>query len=202
MSFEIPMLTFDGYAADFAERGGIVEERIVGDEVRSPSVQMRVTPLGVARGAVDARPGARRAERPVLSRLPLPGRSGLLDGDHARGGEGRRASRERGCARPVRRRLRRRQVGRQLGSLRDRAQPAQGRHDASVPHASVPDRRGLRPRDGRVHGAERPREALRRIGSRREPELPLAYAGRPLRHRRCATVSTSTSRDRPASSST
>jgi hypothetical protein len=47
MSFEIPMVTFDGYAADFAERGGIVEERIVGDEVRSPSVQMRVTPLGV-----------------------------------------------------------------------------------------------------------------------------------------------------------
>jgi hypothetical protein len=47
MSFEIPTLTFDGYAADFAERGGIVEERIVGDEVRSPSVQMRVTPLGV-----------------------------------------------------------------------------------------------------------------------------------------------------------
>ena len=31
-------------AAD--ERGGIVEERVVGDEVRSPSVQMWVTPLG------------------------------------------------------------------------------------------------------------------------------------------------------------
>ena len=29
-----------------AERGGVVEERIAGEEFRSPSVQMRVTPLG------------------------------------------------------------------------------------------------------------------------------------------------------------
>ncbi len=46
MSFEDPTVEFDGYAADLADRGGIVEERIAGEEVRSPSVQMRVTPLG------------------------------------------------------------------------------------------------------------------------------------------------------------
>jgi hypothetical protein len=34
------------YFAKLAERGGIVEERIVGEEVRSPSVQLRVTPAG------------------------------------------------------------------------------------------------------------------------------------------------------------
>ena len=34
------------YLAKLAERGGIVEERITGDEIRSPSVQLRVTPLG------------------------------------------------------------------------------------------------------------------------------------------------------------
>ncbi|NUR81824.1 MAG: hypothetical protein HOQ21_15445 [Dermatophilaceae bacterium] len=34
------------YLDRLAERGGILEERVVGDEVRSPSVQMRVTPLG------------------------------------------------------------------------------------------------------------------------------------------------------------
>ena len=34
------------YLAKLEERGGIVEERIVGDELRSPSVQLRVTPLG------------------------------------------------------------------------------------------------------------------------------------------------------------
>jgi hypothetical protein len=47
MSFESAAVTFDSYASDLVERGGVVEERIAGDEFRSPSVQMRVTPLGV-----------------------------------------------------------------------------------------------------------------------------------------------------------
>jgi hypothetical protein len=46
MSFEKPDMPFDGYVAKLAERGGIVEERIIGVEVRSPSVQLRVTPGG------------------------------------------------------------------------------------------------------------------------------------------------------------
>ena len=46
MAFEVPDLRLDSYLEDLAERGGIVEERIAGEEVRSPSVQMRVTPLG------------------------------------------------------------------------------------------------------------------------------------------------------------
>jgi hypothetical protein len=46
MKFELAGTTYDDYMAKLAERGGIVEERIVGDEVRSPSVQLRVTPLG------------------------------------------------------------------------------------------------------------------------------------------------------------
>ncbi len=36
----------DAFLAKLAERGGVVEERISGEEYRSPSVQMRVTPLG------------------------------------------------------------------------------------------------------------------------------------------------------------
>ena len=46
MSFESPAVRFDSYAAKLQERGGIVEERITGEELRSPSVQMRVTPFG------------------------------------------------------------------------------------------------------------------------------------------------------------
>ncbi len=46
MQFELPDMPFDGYVAKLAERGGIVEERITGVELRSPSVQLRVTPLG------------------------------------------------------------------------------------------------------------------------------------------------------------
>ena len=44
MSFERSDMPFDGYLAKLAERGGIVEELIVGSEVRSPSVQLRVLP--------------------------------------------------------------------------------------------------------------------------------------------------------------
>jgi hypothetical protein len=46
MRFEAPATSFEAYAAKLAERGGIVEERITGAEVRSPSVQLRVTPTG------------------------------------------------------------------------------------------------------------------------------------------------------------
>jgi PGM1 C-terminal domain len=38
--------SFDRYIAKLEARGGIVEELIEGDELRSPSVQLRVTPLG------------------------------------------------------------------------------------------------------------------------------------------------------------
>jgi hypothetical protein len=46
MRFELPDMPFDGYMAKLTERGGIVEELISGVELRSPSVQLRVTPLG------------------------------------------------------------------------------------------------------------------------------------------------------------
>ena len=46
MAFESPEFTFDRYIADLESNGGVVEERIDGKEVRSPSVQLRVTPLG------------------------------------------------------------------------------------------------------------------------------------------------------------
>jgi hypothetical protein len=48
MQFELRGTSFDSYAAKFRERGGVVEERVgVGArEIRSPSVQLRITPLG------------------------------------------------------------------------------------------------------------------------------------------------------------
>jgi hypothetical protein len=46
MAFELPGTAFSSYAAKLAERGGIVEERIAGAELRSPSVQLRITPFG------------------------------------------------------------------------------------------------------------------------------------------------------------
>ena len=47
MQFELPRVTYDSYMEKLQERKGVVEERIIGEEIRSPSVQLRVTPLGV-----------------------------------------------------------------------------------------------------------------------------------------------------------
>jgi hypothetical protein len=46
LAFEHPDVRRDGYFAQLAQDGGIVEERVTGVELRSPSVQLRVTPLG------------------------------------------------------------------------------------------------------------------------------------------------------------
>ena len=46
MKFELPGVTYGTYVRKLNERGGIVEERIIGEEFRSPSAQLRVTPLG------------------------------------------------------------------------------------------------------------------------------------------------------------
>lgn len=46
MELESPSTPFDVYIAKLAEGAGIVEERITGEELRSPSVQLRVLPGG------------------------------------------------------------------------------------------------------------------------------------------------------------
>jgi hypothetical protein len=46
MKFELQGATYESYMQKLQERKGVVEERIMGEEFRSPSVQLRVTPLG------------------------------------------------------------------------------------------------------------------------------------------------------------
>jgi pheganomycin biosynthesis PGM1-like protein len=46
MTLEDEETSLDRYLANFAERSGVVEERIAAAEIRSPSVQLRVTPFG------------------------------------------------------------------------------------------------------------------------------------------------------------
>ena len=46
MKFELGGVTYQSYMKKLHERKGVVEERIMGQEFRSPSVQLRVTPLG------------------------------------------------------------------------------------------------------------------------------------------------------------
>jgi len=46
MQFESEGVTYESYMRKLQERWAVVEQRIVGEEFRSPSVQLRVTPLG------------------------------------------------------------------------------------------------------------------------------------------------------------
>lgn len=46
MAFESPKMTWHRYSTKLTDTGGIVEELIAGREFRSPSAQLRVTPLG------------------------------------------------------------------------------------------------------------------------------------------------------------
>src|SRR5213083_2728323 len=46
MQFELEGATYESYMKTLQERKGVVKERIIGEEFRSPSVQLRITPLG------------------------------------------------------------------------------------------------------------------------------------------------------------
>lgn len=46
MQFESKKVTYESYMKKLQEGKGVVEERIMGEEFRSPSVQLRITPLG------------------------------------------------------------------------------------------------------------------------------------------------------------
>ena len=106
-------------------------------------------------------------------------------------------------ARPVRGRLRRRAGrDRRLDVVRDRAEPAQGRHHPPVPDPAVPHRRPLRRRTGRVPDA--------RPGTRSTWSRPTTSSRRSARADASTTCSTSwprtactsTSPGRPGSCST
>ena len=179
--------TLDGYLAKLGERGGVVEERIAGDEFRSPSVQLRVTPLGEVEllSTHDQLLGGPSGQ--TLPRLPVPRRPRV------------RAARSRAEAAKVGARLAARGRDRRFAldfvdgadgtatwdAVRDRDQPAQGRHDAPVPDAPVPHRRdATTPRRAVFTAPSGQREVLRRERPRREPGVPGPDPRRPVRHRR------------------
>jgi hypothetical protein len=78
------------YLAKLQERGGIIEERVVGDELRSPSVQMRVTPLGEVEvlSTHDQVLGGPSGQSYLGCRFPAdPAYAGLITQDALRIGE-------------------------------------------------------------------------------------------------------------------
>ncbi len=187
MELESTTTPLDAYLAKFQEGAGIVEERIVGEEIRSPSVQLRVLPDGGVELPLDARPAARRRERQSYLGCTFPAapeyaraitQQAALIGQHLAGlgALGRFAVdfvvvRETSGA---------------VDAVRHRAQPPQGRDDAPVPDAAVPHRRPLRSDHGPVPHAARPREAPGRDRPPRGRAAPWAGTVRPVRHRRPA----------------
>jgi hypothetical protein len=92
MQFEKPTFRFDDYAAEFRENGGVVEERVGAGaaEVRSPSVQLRVTPLGEVEllSTHDQMLGGRSGQKYLGCIFPAdPAYASAITRDAARAGE-------------------------------------------------------------------------------------------------------------------
>ena len=193
----------EAYVAKFERDGGIVEERIVGEELLSPSVQLRARPdgsvellsthdqlLGGASG--QSYLGCLFPADPAYSRLISEPAQRIGDRLAAAGALGRFA-------------IDFVVVKDETGSLvgvRDRAQPPQGRDHPPVPDPAVPHRRQLRRREWTVPDLAR---AARSISSPPTTWSPTIFAR--CRWTTCSTRSpgtdcTSTSRARPGWSST
>ena len=87
---ESPGVTADDYFATFETEGGIVEEMVVGDEIRSPSVQLRITPLGRVEllSTHDQVLGGATGQVFLGSRFPAdPGYAALISADARKVGE-------------------------------------------------------------------------------------------------------------------
>jgi hypothetical protein len=89
MAFEEEDVSFDAYMRKLEQAGGIVEERIVGSELRSPSVQLRVTPIGSGEVEVlsthDQMLGGPSGQRYLGCRFPAdPGYAAAITADAAK----------------------------------------------------------------------------------------------------------------------
>ena len=150
LELEDTEISVEEYLEAFDEQGGIVEELIEGDDFRSPSVQIRMSPAGQVdilstHDQVLGGPHGQTyfgchfpADQEYAARLAAEGLK-----------VGRRLAREGVLGRAavdfvaVRRR-------RRLAAERRRDQPSLRRHDASVLRAAGADRRRLRPARRRV----------------------------------------------------
>ena len=74
MRCEVAGMRYETFCERLERHGGVVEERIAGEEFHSECAVARYAP-GRRRATVDARSAARRDRRTALSWLPVPGQS-------------------------------------------------------------------------------------------------------------------------------
>ena len=187
MRLEAEDVPFDGVRGEARvrrrHRGGAHHRRRAPEPERAAAGAARRD----RRAPVHARSAPRRRQRRELPRLHVPRRPGVLAPHQPPGDGGRQAPRGGGGARAVRRRLRGRSgCRRRMVAVRDRAQPAQGRHDASVPDPPVPDRRPVRRALGPLPHPGGGREAPRGDRPPRGGRAPGALGRRPVRRGRQA----------------
>ena len=184
--------------------GGIVEERVVGAELRSPSVQLRVTPLGEVEllSTHDQLLGGPSGQSYLGCRFPAD--FGYAQRDHAaRRPRSARALAARGRARPLRRRLRRRARRPAARGRRTRSSSTCARagrrtpssRSSSSPTAATTRRRRCSPRRAAARSTSSPPTTSSRSSCAASRSTTSSTS-------RCATGCTSTRRARPASCST
>lgn len=87
---EMPGVTVEDYFTTLATEGGIVEEMLQGEEIRSPSVQLRITPLGKVEllSTHDQILGGESGQVFLGSRFPAdPGYAALISAAACQAGE-------------------------------------------------------------------------------------------------------------------
>ena len=144
MQLESPHVRFDAYVAKLGSDGGIVEERIVGEDLLSPSVQLRALPDGRVEllSTHDQLLGGASGQSYLGCTFPAdPAYSRLISEPAMAIGE--RLAREGVIGRFAVDFVVVKDADGRLVGLRDRAEPPKRGHDASVPHAAVPDRREI-----------------------------------------------------------
>lgn len=90
MTLESERVDVGTFLDKLTERAGIVEERVTGDELRSPSVQLRITPLGVVEllSTHDQILGGKTGQSYLGCRFPAdPAYAGVISADAMKVGE-------------------------------------------------------------------------------------------------------------------
>ena len=156
MQPESEKLAVDSYLAAFEKNGGIVEERITGEALTSPSVQMRALPDGTVEllSTHDQLLGGASGQKYLGCVFPANPDYAAAIAEPAmvigrRLAELGTLGRVRGGFRCGTRRHRR------VDALRHRVEPPQGWHHPSVPHPAIPHRRHLRRRPRGLPDAQR-----------------------------------------------
>ena len=184
MKFESPKMTWDRYSKKLSETGGIVEELITGRDFRSPSAQLRVTPLGEveALSTHDQMLGGPSGQAYLGCKFPASPEYGPAIMREALK-VGRRLAKEGVIGRFALDFVAVMNDQQPVGGLRDRDQPEKRGYDPSISHAAIPHGRRLQPGNRCVHDASRRTQVVHRQRSRALACLPLVYAHRSLRHR-------------------